>query len=128
VHGRTATVRIIKTPVQDAQGNVTGVLGIGWDVTEQHTLEEQLRQAQKMEAVGQLAGGVAHDFNNLLTAIFGNLSMLRAALAEDDPNRALIASAEQAAARAGTLSNQLLDLARHTVLNAQPTNLNHTID
>jgi two-component system, cell cycle sensor histidine kinase and response regulator CckA len=128
VQGRTRTVRVLKTPVKDAEGQITGVLGMSWDVTEQRSLEEQLRQAQKMEAVGQLAGGIAHDFNNLLTAIFGNLSMLRAALSEGDPNRVLIASAEQAAARAGGLSNQLLSMARRTVLNPQSTNLNQTID
>lgn len=84
------------------------------DVTEKLLLEEQLRQSQKMEVIGQMAGGVAHDFNNLLTGILGNLSL--AQLSENDPNRPLLAAAEQAAIRAADLTGKLLGYARRNQL------------
>jgi two-component system cell cycle sensor histidine kinase/response regulator CckA len=84
------------------------------DVTEKLQLEEQLRQSQKMEVIGQMAGGVAHDFNNLLTGILGNLSL--AQLSENDPNRPLLAAAEQAAIRAADLTGKLLGYARRNQL------------
>jgi PAS domain S-box-containing protein len=84
------------------------------DVTEKLQLEEQLRQSQKMEVIGQMAGGVAHDFNNLLTGILGNLSL--AQLSESDPNRPLLAAAEQAAIRAADLTGKLLGYARRNQL------------
>jgi PAS domain S-box-containing protein len=128
LHGRLRRVRVIKTPVRDARGRSVGVLGIFWDVTEQHALEEQLRQAQKMEAVGQLAGGVAHDFNNLLTAVLGNLSLLRSGLPAGQPARALVEIAERAAWRAADLTRQLLGFSRRTVLRTEPTSANHTVE
>jgi PAS domain S-box-containing protein len=128
VGGQMRTVRVVKTPVKDNQGRSVGVLGIFWDVTEQRHLEAQLRQAQKMEAVGQLAGGVAHDFNNLLTAILGNLSLILANLSPTDPNREQAALAEQAAWRAAELTRQLLDFSRQRVLRPQFLQLNTVID
>ncbi len=124
INGRSCVVRVVKTPVKDDQGNTVGVLGIFWDVTQQRALEAQLRQAGKLEAVGQLAGGVAHDFNNLLTAILGNLSLISANLSTADPNQELLATAEKAALRAATLTSQLLGFSRKTLLRPQPTNLN----
>jgi PAS domain S-box-containing protein len=121
--GQVRTVRVIKTPVKDDQGKVAGVLGIFWDVTEQRALEAQLRHAQKMEAVGQLAGGVAHDFNNLLTVILGNVSLARATLAIGDPNEELLSLTERAALRAAELTSKLLGFSRRTTLRLESTNL-----
>ncbi|OAI55144.1 hypothetical protein AYO44_00060 [Planctomycetaceae bacterium SCGC AG-212-F19] len=97
------------------------------DITERKGLEEQLRQAQKMEAVGQLAGGIAHDFNNLLTAILGNVSLLLAAVPDHEPNRDLLRDIERAATRATELTGQLLGFSRQTMLRLEPTNLNTVI-
>src|SRR5262249_45750492 len=121
--GQLRTVRVIKTPVKDDQGKVAGVLGIFWDVTEQRALESQLRHAQKMEAVGQLAGGVAHDFNNLLTVILGNVSLARASLAVNDANEELLSLTEKAALRAAELTSKLLGFSRRTTLRLESTNL-----
>lgn len=123
-------VRVIKTPVRDLEDRVVGVLGIFWDVTEYRALEEQLRQAARMEAVGQLAGGVAHDFNNLLTAILGNLSLLRTRIPNEWRSSvgSLIDAAEQASWRAATLTRQLLGFSRRTVLHIQACDVNHTLE
>jgi PAS domain S-box-containing protein len=126
--GRTRTVRVVKTPVKDDRGRIMGVLGIFWDVTEQRALEAELRQAQKMEAIGQLAGGVAHDFNNLLTVILGNVSLLLPRRGAEDPERELLLTAEQAALRAAELTRRLLGFSRRTMLRAEPINLNHCIE
>ncbi len=126
--GKLRTFRIVKTPVKDDDGRMVGVLGIFWDVTEQRHLEAQLRQAQKMEAVGQLAGGVAHDFNNLLTAILGNIALTLGSLPETEPSRELLLAAENAAVRASELTNRLLGFSRQTILRPQPTNLHTCIE
>jgi two-component system cell cycle sensor histidine kinase/response regulator CckA len=89
-------------------------LGVSLDVTERRRLEEQLQQAQKMEAIGQLAGGVAHDFTTLCTAVLGNLALVQ--VPDADPNRPLVAAAEQAAARAADLTRKLLGFARRIQL------------
>ncbi|MBL8796413.1 MAG: PAS domain S-box protein [Planctomycetia bacterium] len=115
-------------PLYDAQGAVTGILAVVADITERKRLEEQLRHAQKMEAIGQLAGGVAHDFNNLLTAILGNASLLLAAARAGDPHYDLLRDMERAAARAAELTGQLLGFSRQTLLRLQPADLNAVID
>jgi PAS domain S-box-containing protein len=112
IAGRARTVR-------DASGTAAGMIGVGIDVSELKLLEEQFRQAQKMEAVGQLAGGVAHDFNNLLTAIHGYASLLFDSLSENDTRRADVAEIIKAAERAARLTRQLLAFSRKQIL--QPT-------
>ncbi len=130
INNRLRWVRVIKTPVRDENDRLVGVLGIFWDVTEQRLLEEQLRQASRLEAVGQLAGGVAHDFNNLLTAIVGNLSLIRLQLDASMQSTVgpLLDGAEQAAWRAATLTRQLLGFSRRTVLHVEAMNVNHTLE
>src|ERR1035437_4065010 len=74
--GKTICVSVTESPIRNDRGVITGISSIARDVTEHKRLEEQFLQAQKMEAVGRLAGGVAHDFNNVLTAILGYSDLL----------------------------------------------------
>jgi len=98
------------------EGRLIGILGIGRDVTERVQLEQQLRQAQKMEAVGRLAGGIAHDFNNILTAITGYADLLLEDLRPSDSRHQDVAEIRKAADRAAGLTRQLLAFSRQQVL------------
>ncbi|MDQ3742811.1 MAG: PAS domain S-box protein [Acidobacteriota bacterium] len=111
--------------VQD--GVPVGVQGIARDVTERKELEEQLRQAQKIEAVGKLAGGIAHDFNNLLTIIngYGDLTLRR--LREGDPLRLNVEEMRKAGERAAGLTRQLLAFSRKQVLQPKVLDLNGVV-
>ena len=102
---------------------VRGV-GISQDVTARRTLEEQYQQAQKMEAIGRLAGGVAHDFNNLLTVILGFCELLLADLDSADPRQADIAEIQKAGARAAALTRQLLAFSRKEIIEPTLLDLN----
>ncbi len=93
------------------------------DVTESRRLEDRLRQAQKMEALGRVAGGVAHDFNNLLTVILGNLSLLETRVAKKQIEHEMVTALQDAAARAAGLTGQLLAFSRRQVLKAQVLDL-----
>ncbi len=125
--GSQVLVETVQTPFQTPDGDLTGLIGMCRDITERKRLEEQLRQSQKMEAIGQLAGGVAHDFNNLLTAILGNVSLLLSNRSPDDPDHELLAATEQAAQRATDLTRQLLGFSRQTLLRLEAVNLNASI-
>lgn len=102
---------------------VRGV-GISMDVTERRALEEQFQQAQKMEAIGRLAGGVAHDFNNLLTAILGYCELMLADLDESDPLHADISEIQKAGERAAGLTRQLLAFSRKQIIEPTVLDLN----
>ena len=106
--GRQALLLTSKVPLRDAHGAVSGVLGIYADVTEQRRLEEQARRAQKLEAVGRLAGGVAHEFNNLLTAVGGHAELLLGGLPREGPQAESARAILQAAGRAAALTRQML--------------------
>jgi PAS domain S-box-containing protein len=109
--------------LRDEKGEVYRLAGTAADITEQRLLEEQLQQAQKMEIVGRLAGGVAHDFNNLLTVINGMADLMLAGLADDDPARADLAEIRQAGERAAALTGRLLAVSRRQIMKPEIVDL-----
>jgi PAS domain S-box-containing protein len=113
--------------IRDAAGRPAEIIGSWSDITEWIELEEQLRQSQKMEAVGKLAGGVAHDFNNLLTIIQNYTSILMLGLPVDDARREQVGEIRQAAGRAAALTRQLLAFSRKQVLARRVVDLNDVI-
>lgn len=111
----------------DEQGNPFRAIGISMDVTERHLLEEQYQQAQKMEAIGQLAGGVAHDFNNLLTAILGYCELLLTDLPEGDDHHHDLQEIQKAGTRAAGLTRQLLAFSRREIIAPTVIDLNEIV-
>src|SRR5262249_34595572 len=125
------TLDLSIVPMRDDDGRVTHLLASAIDITERKraeksltALEHQLHQAQKMEAVGRLAGGVAHDFNNLLTAIIGYTQMMMQRLAPDSTARHEAAEVLKAGERAAALTEQLLLFSRQKPIARKPTDLN----
>jgi PAS domain S-box-containing protein len=109
------------TAVLNDEGEVVAIIGVGRDVTARKHLEDQLRQSQKLQAIGQLAGGAAHDFNNVLQAMLGHLDLAMARLGPDSPATADLRQIERGALRAAGLTRQLLAFSRRQVI--KPTDL-----
>jgi PAS domain S-box-containing protein len=112
---------------RDPSGRVTTMAGTIQDITEQKNLEVQLGQAQKMESIGRLAGGVAHDFNNLLTVINGYSEMMLKQMSEQDPLRTHLLAVRKAGERATSLTQQLLAFSRRQILQPQVLDLNGVV-
>lgn len=115
-------------PLRDDQGLVYQMVGVAEDITDRKKLEAQFRQAQKMEAVGQLAGGVAHDFNNLLTVINGCCELLLAEASAHDSQYSLLIEVQEAGKRAAALTRQLLLFGRKAITTPIVLNLNGVVD
>ena len=122
--GSRLSMSLSGAPLYEGTTEVHGMIYVAADVTERKKLEDQLRQSQKMEAVGQLAGGVAHDFNNLLTAIAGYTSLLLNNLEPGDPRRQDVVEIQLASDRATQLTHQLLAFSRKQMLQPAPLDLN----
>jgi PAS domain S-box-containing protein len=114
-------------PVRFDSGGLIGVGAFLLETTDRRVLEDQLRQAQKMEAVGRLAGGVAHDFNNMLTVISSYASMVLDSLARDDERRADVEEIKDAAWRAAQLTRQLLAFSRKQVIAPRILDINDVV-
>jgi PAS domain S-box-containing protein len=125
--GSLYTEATIVTPVRDERGNIVNYVALRRDVTRELQLEEQYRQAQKMEAVGRLAGGVAHDFNNLLTAIMGYIGLALEALPPDSPVNPDLQGIQKTSERAANLTRQLLAFARRQIVELRVIDLNELI-
>lgn len=115
------------SPIHDQAGKLTGFVAAKRDVTERVSLENQLKQAQKLESLGRLAGGVAHDFNNLLTVIIGYSEMCLGRLPDGDPLRGLLMEIRKAGDQAEGLTRQLLAFSRKQVITLRPVDLNELI-
>ena len=111
-------------PLRDAAGVVTGAVLVYHDVTDMREIEHQLRQAQKLEAIGQLTGGVAHDFNNILTVITGTIEILARAVAHDPMLASVARMIDEAADRGAELTRRLVAFARKQPLEPRSTDIN----
>jgi PAS domain S-box-containing protein len=126
--GRYVPVEVRADAIRDERGQLIGLIGVHMDITERRQLEWQLRQAQKMEAVGQLAGGVAHDFNNMLAVIRGSADLMlmdddQFSVAAKENLKHIVAASDKAA----NLTRQLLVFSRKQVMQSEPLVLNDLI-
>jgi two-component system, cell cycle sensor histidine kinase and response regulator CckA len=126
-NGETLIIEKAVTPLRDGDGQITHFISTGRDITERRKLESDLQQAQKMDAIGRLAGGVAHDFNNLLLVISAYAELMLDTLAEEDPMRRNVAEIMTASRRAADLTRQLLAFGRKQMQLLQVLDLNIVI-
>ncbi len=120
-------MQTILSPLRSAEGEITGIVGVGRDISQRIEAEQQIRQAQKMEAVGRFAGGVAHDLNNMMMIIMGFSDFLLGALEREDPSWSDAEEIRKAAERAMHLTRQLLAFGRHRVVAREVLSLNHVV-
>ncbi|MHB0875699.1 MAG: ATP-binding response regulator [Anaerolineae bacterium] len=126
--GAKRIYRVVKAPISEADGSISGIVGIAIDITEQKDLEGHLVEAQKMQVVGRLAGGLSHAFNNLLTAIIGSAELAMLSMKSDDPAREEVQQIRKAAERGGDLSRQLLTLSRQRLAKMTIIDANRLVD
>lgn len=127
-NGAPRKYRAIASPIRDAEGKIVAAIEMVEDITSQLALENQLRQAQKMEAIGQLAGGVAHDFNNILQAIQGYSQLLMHMLPAETEQHEFITEIIRASERAAALTRQLLAFSRQQIMEPKVLDLNFIIE
>jgi two-component system, cell cycle sensor histidine kinase and response regulator CckA len=125
--GRERIVEWSNAVLRDETGEVALVIGTGVDITDRRSLEEQLRHAQRLEAVGRLAGGIAHEFNNMMTVVTGYGELLLSRLGAGDPMRPEIEQIKRAGDRAASLTRQLLAFSRKQVLQPRELDLNAVV-
>jgi PAS domain S-box-containing protein len=125
--GVTRTVDVMFVRVPERHDGNYYIMATARDTTERDEMEERLRQSQKMEAVGQLTGGLAHDFNNLLTAVMGNLELLAPRVAGDSASRRFLGAAQRSAANGARLTEQLLAFSRRQHLELRSVDLNRVL-
>ncbi len=121
--GRAARLMLSARPIRDRLGAPKGAVVVFRDVTELFETERELRQSQKMDAIGQLTGGIAHDFNNLLTVMTGTVEILAEGVADRPKLAAIVEMIDQAATRGADLTQRLLAFARRQPLQPRPTDL-----
>ncbi|HEX3883941.1 MAG TPA: ATP-binding protein [Stellaceae bacterium] len=126
--GKTRTVDVMFVHVPEKRDGDDFIMATARDITEREAIEDRLRQSQKMEAVGQLTGGLAHDFNNLLTAVIGNLELLTPRLKTDPTAARFLAAAQRAAENGAKLTEQLLAFSRRQHLQPRAVDLNTIIE
>jgi PAS domain S-box-containing protein len=126
-NGEAVIIEKALTPLRDANGEITHFISTGRDITERRQLESDLRQAQKMDAIGRLAGGVAHDFNNLLLVISAYAELMLDSLGENDALRRNVGEIITASRRAADLTRQLLAFGRKQMQLLQVVDLNTVI-